>query len=67
MHSEIDSSQVQTQSFFKRTITEAGSGVSPRNENALEVGRPSMVWLLLIDRELSRLSERCVQQALHES
>ncbi|KIX05247.1 uncharacterized protein Z518_06119 [Rhinocladiella mackenziei CBS 650.93] len=28
--------QVQMQVFFRRAITEAGSGLSPRNENALE-------------------------------
>jgi hypothetical protein len=26
------------QVFFKRAIAEAGSAISPRNENALEVG-----------------------------
>lgn len=36
--SEIIHCHVQTQSFFQRSIIEAGSGVSPQNENALEVG-----------------------------
>ena len=36
--SEIIHCHVQTQAFFQRSISEAGSGVSPRNENALDVG-----------------------------
>jgi hypothetical protein len=34
--SELLHIHVQTQAFFRRTISEAGSGQSPRNENALE-------------------------------
>ena len=34
--SELLHMHVQTQTFFRRTIAEAGSGQSPRNENALE-------------------------------
>ena len=34
--SELLHMNLQTQTFFRRTITEAGSGITPRNENALE-------------------------------
>lgn len=34
--SELLHMHTQTQTFFKRIIFEAGSGISPRNENALE-------------------------------
>ena len=34
--SELLHMHIQTQTFFRRTIIEAGSGTSPRNENALE-------------------------------
>lgn len=33
----LTAKQTQMQLFFKRAIAEAGSGISPRNENALEV------------------------------
>lgn len=36
--SEIVHCHAQTQSFFSRSIAEVGSGSSPQNGNALEVG-----------------------------
>jgi hypothetical protein len=36
--SELVHCHVQTQAFFQRAISEAGSGQAPRDEHALEVG-----------------------------
>ena len=47
--SSLTTKQAQTQSFFKRAITEAASGTFPRTENALEVRSPfASPWPIIL-------------------
>ena len=44
------------QVFFRRAIAEAGSGVSPRNENALEVFRHWTYWMGIVTERFQNLT-----------